>query len=67
MCGTVKVEGITFEPFVIRSKAEESECSHCGAPLYFGDRALLQEEAGRVYCGRSCAAYHKSDAEHASH
>lgn len=32
---------------------EETDCDHCGYPLYVDDPAV--EHNGRVYCGKACA------------
>lgn len=46
--------------FVVR-REEEGECRYCGSPLFAGDGAL--EIRGEVYCGHTCADYHKQERE----
>ena len=43
------------EFYTIKGRAEETDCNHCGCPLYNGDRAFHSKEDDRIYCGRTCA------------
>lgn len=53
--------------YVVKHHTEEAECSHCGGPIYVGERAFHEtgDEYGPVYCSKRCAAYKASDEEHA--
>ncbi len=43
-----------MEAYTIHDKAEETECDHCGYPLYTGDDAIMDYDTLKVYCSETC-------------
>ena len=47
----------TVSQYVIKGRMEETDCDHCGCPLYNMDTAYyLKEDDGHSYCSKSCAS-----------
>ena len=45
----------TLSVETIRRRLDETECDHCGYPLFTGDRVVYDLAAGAAYCCTRCA------------
>ena len=53
----------TVSQYIIKGRMEETECEHCGCPLFNMDTAYYWEkDDARSYCSKSCAARRESRA-----